>query len=58
MQREILEYVLVFDSTAKGLAGSVNSYIRDGWQPWGSPCMTQPTPESHAGFSQAMVKFR
>ncbi len=57
----ISDYQIVGERTATALAKKVNSFMKDGWVPWGGSSFGHPgaglmkIPDSHF---QAMVKFK
>jgi len=62
MQREIIRYKLFRDSAAVDLSAKVNEYLKEGWQPYGSPSTMvyeiNPYEGNELVFCQAMVKYK
>lgn len=57
--KQIIEYstVTIYDDNFEELHQKVNKLIGNGFQPFGSPCIT---PKTEAGFiaCQAMVRYK
>jgi hypothetical protein len=54
MNRRILEYFTAVDTDLKGLDKQVNSLVKDGYQPYGSPYVV---PGEKTQICQAIVMF-
>jgi len=54
MSRKILEYFTAADTDIKGLDKQVDSYVKDGYQPYGSPYVV---PGEKPQICQAVVMF-
>ena len=52
--KKICEYKLLQDKCICRMNKRVNEYIKEGWQPYGSPCCTQA---SQFVIVQAVVKY-
>jgi hypothetical protein len=54
MNQKILEYFTAVDADAKGLDKQVNSFIKDGYQPYGNPYVVSGEKNQ---ICQAIVMF-
>jgi hypothetical protein len=54
MSRKILEYFTAVDTDIKGLDKQIDSFVKDGFQPYGSPYVV---PGEKVQICQAMVMF-
>ena len=54
MSKKILEYFTAADTDIKGLDKQVDSYVKDGYQPYGSPYVV---PGEKPQVCQAVVMF-
>ena len=54
MSRKILEYFTAVDTDVKGLDKQVDSFVKDGFQPYGSPYVI---PGEKVQICQAVVMF-
>jgi hypothetical protein len=54
MSRKILEYFTAVDTDIKGLDKQIDSFVKDGFQPYGSPYVI---PGEKAQICQAIVMF-
>ena len=54
MSRKILEYFTAMDADIKGLDKQVDSFVKDGYQPYGSPYII---PGEKPRICQAIVMF-
>jgi hypothetical protein len=54
MSRKILEYFTAVDTDLKGLDKQIDSFVKDGFQPYGSPYVV---PGEKVQICQAIVMF-
>ena len=54
MSRKIIEYFTAIDTDIKGLDKQVDSFVRDGYQPYGNPYVV---PGEKTRICQAIVMF-
>jgi len=54
MNQKILEYFTAVDTDTKGLDKQIDSFVKDGYQPYGSPCVV---PGEKIQICQAVVMF-
>jgi hypothetical protein len=54
MSRKILEYFTAVDTNIKGLDQQMDSFVKDGYQPYGSPYVV---PGEKIQICQALVMF-
>ncbi|MGA2749160.1 MAG: hypothetical protein ABSG59_10320 [Verrucomicrobiota bacterium] len=54
MNRRILEYFTAVDTDIKALDKQVNSFVQDGYQPYGNPYVV---PGEKTQFCQVIVMF-
>jgi hypothetical protein len=54
MNRKILEYFTAVDTDIKGLDKQMDSFVKDGFQPYGSPYVI---PGENVQICQAVVLF-
>jgi hypothetical protein len=54
MDRKILEYFTAVDTDVKGLDKQMDSFVQDGYQPYGSPYVV---PGDKVQICQAVVLF-
>jgi hypothetical protein len=57
-EKKIVEYRMVSECTANILSFEVNSWIEQGFQPYGQPFYSYNLDTKIDLFSQAMVKYR
>ena len=56
IKMEILEYIIVEETTRTGLSKIVNEYIQEGYQPFGNLVITGNQYVSY--YVQAIVKYK
>ena len=54
MSKKILEYFTAVDTDIKGLDKQIDSFVKDGYQPYGSPYVV---PGEKSQICQAVVMF-